>query len=314
MPTDENDAQVPCVCAWPRTSRPPACGSCARSRRRARSRPRRTRSATRSRPCRGRWRRSRPSPAAGCSIAAGTASTLTPAGARLLPRAIRILDELDAALRETRRRAVAVGPVRLGAFATAAAGLVPRGAGGAAAGAEGHAARGDHARADPRAARGHARPRDPRPDAAVPAAGRRVARAGAHDALRARAGRRRAGRPPARGRPRGRGRAARGPGLGREPVRRRRLAARRLAGAGGAPGRPLRRARLARQAPDRRRRAGDHDARPGRRSTCCPTASRSSPCAASRRRRGAWCWRAGPDRSTGAAARVADALIAAARV
>jgi DNA-binding transcriptional LysR family regulator len=49
--------------------------------------------------------------------------TLTPAGARLLPRAIRVLDELEAALREA---ADAPGPVRLGAFATAAAGLVPR--------------------------------------------------------------------------------------------------------------------------------------------------------------------------------------------
>ena len=66
-----------------------------------------------------------------------------------------------------------------------------RGAGVAAAGAEGHAARRDHARADPCAAGGHARPGDPRQHAAVPAAGRRVARAGAHDAVRARAGRRR---------------------------------------------------------------------------------------------------------------------------
>jgi molybdate transport repressor ModE-like protein len=48
--------------------------------------------------------------------------TLTAAGARLLPRAIRILDELDAALGET---GDGEGPVRLGAFATAAAGLVP---------------------------------------------------------------------------------------------------------------------------------------------------------------------------------------------
>ena len=56
--------------------------------------------------------------------------------------------------------------------------------------------------------------------------------------------------------------AARGPGLGREPVRRGRLPARRLARAGRAPRRPLRRARLARQAADRRRRPGDHDARP----------------------------------------------------
>jgi DNA-binding transcriptional LysR family regulator len=51
---------------------------------------------------------------------------LTPAGARLLPRAIRVLDELDAALRETAGDGVAEGPVRLGAFAAAAAGLVPR--------------------------------------------------------------------------------------------------------------------------------------------------------------------------------------------
>jgi DNA-binding transcriptional LysR family regulator len=50
---------------------------------------------------------------------------LTPAGARLLPRAIRVLDELEAALRESAGEAVAGGPVRLGAFATAAAGLVP---------------------------------------------------------------------------------------------------------------------------------------------------------------------------------------------
>ena len=49
--------------------------------------------------------------------------TLTAAGARLLPRATRILDELDAALRESDD---AAGPVRLGAFATAAAGLAPQ--------------------------------------------------------------------------------------------------------------------------------------------------------------------------------------------
>jgi DNA-binding transcriptional LysR family regulator len=52
--------------------------------------------------------------------------TLTPAGARLLPRAIRILDELDAARREAAGEPFAAGPVRLGSFATAAAGLVPR--------------------------------------------------------------------------------------------------------------------------------------------------------------------------------------------
>jgi DNA-binding transcriptional LysR family regulator len=50
---------------------------------------------------------------------------LTPAGARLLARAVRVLDELDAALRDTAEPDVRAGPVRLGAFATAAAGLIP---------------------------------------------------------------------------------------------------------------------------------------------------------------------------------------------
>jgi DNA-binding transcriptional LysR family regulator len=52
--------------------------------------------------------------------------TLTPAGARLLPSATRILDELDAVRRELDGDETAAGPVRLGAFPTAAAGLVPR--------------------------------------------------------------------------------------------------------------------------------------------------------------------------------------------
>jgi len=52
--------------------------------------------------------------------------TLTPAGTRLLASAVRVLDELDAALRELAGDQAAVGPVRLGAFATAAAGLVPK--------------------------------------------------------------------------------------------------------------------------------------------------------------------------------------------
>jgi molybdate transport repressor ModE-like protein len=51
---------------------------------------------------------------------------LTPAGARLLPRAARILDELDVAVREAAGVKAAIGPVRLGAFAIAAAGLVPK--------------------------------------------------------------------------------------------------------------------------------------------------------------------------------------------
>jgi molybdate transport repressor ModE-like protein len=51
---------------------------------------------------------------------------LTAAGARLLPRAVRVLDELDAAIREAAGAEAAAGPVRLGAFATAVAGLVPK--------------------------------------------------------------------------------------------------------------------------------------------------------------------------------------------
>ncbi len=52
--------------------------------------------------------------------------TLTPAGARLLSSAIRVLDELDSARRELAGEQTATRPVRLGAFAIAAAGLVPK--------------------------------------------------------------------------------------------------------------------------------------------------------------------------------------------
>jgi DNA-binding transcriptional LysR family regulator len=52
--------------------------------------------------------------------------TLTPAGTRLLTSAIRALDELDAARRALAGEHTTAGPVRIGAFATAAAGLVPR--------------------------------------------------------------------------------------------------------------------------------------------------------------------------------------------
>ncbi len=52
--------------------------------------------------------------------------TLTPAGARLLATAARVLDDLDTARRELTGEADFVArPVRLGAFATAAAGVVP---------------------------------------------------------------------------------------------------------------------------------------------------------------------------------------------
>jgi DNA-binding transcriptional LysR family regulator len=52
--------------------------------------------------------------------------TLNAAGTRLLARAVRILDELDIARDEVAGERFEAGPVRLGAFATAAAGLVPR--------------------------------------------------------------------------------------------------------------------------------------------------------------------------------------------
>ena len=52
--------------------------------------------------------------------------TLTPAGARLLRSAIRVIDEIDSARRELAGEEIAARTVRLGAFATAAAGLVPR--------------------------------------------------------------------------------------------------------------------------------------------------------------------------------------------
>jgi DNA-binding transcriptional LysR family regulator len=51
--------------------------------------------------------------------------TLTPAGARLLARAGRVLDELDAAAREVAGPPGTAGPVRLGAFTSAVAGLLP---------------------------------------------------------------------------------------------------------------------------------------------------------------------------------------------
>lgn len=53
-------------------------------------------------------------------------AVLTPAGARLLATAARVLDELDTARRELAGEQTAARPVRLGAFATAAAGLVPK--------------------------------------------------------------------------------------------------------------------------------------------------------------------------------------------
>jgi DNA-binding transcriptional LysR family regulator len=52
--------------------------------------------------------------------------SLTSAGTRLLASAVRVLDELDAARRELAGEQTAAKPVRLGAFAAAAAGLVPK--------------------------------------------------------------------------------------------------------------------------------------------------------------------------------------------
>jgi DNA-binding transcriptional LysR family regulator len=51
--------------------------------------------------------------------------TLTPAGVRLLATAVRVLDDLDGARRDIAGTHTAAGPVRLGAFPMAAAGLVP---------------------------------------------------------------------------------------------------------------------------------------------------------------------------------------------
>lgn len=55
-----------------------------------------------------------------------TGVTLTAAGSRLLATAIRVLDELDLARREVTGDPAPGGPVRLGAFASAAAGLIPK--------------------------------------------------------------------------------------------------------------------------------------------------------------------------------------------
>lgn len=52
--------------------------------------------------------------------------TLTPAGARLLRSATRVLDELESVRRELSGDLVAARPLRLGAFPAAAAGLVPK--------------------------------------------------------------------------------------------------------------------------------------------------------------------------------------------
>lgn len=52
--------------------------------------------------------------------------TLTAAGARLLASAVRALDELDGAVRELTGAKTVSGTVRLGAFATASAAFVPR--------------------------------------------------------------------------------------------------------------------------------------------------------------------------------------------
>jgi DNA-binding transcriptional LysR family regulator len=51
--------------------------------------------------------------------------TLTPAGRRLLTSAVRVLEELDRAVGELTEVEPATGPVRVGAFATAVAGLLP---------------------------------------------------------------------------------------------------------------------------------------------------------------------------------------------
>ncbi len=145
--------------------------------------------------------------------------TLTSAGARLLPSAVRVLDELDTARRELSGEQAGGRPVRLGAFATAAAGFVPKAL----------AMLRPQLNVSLREATtpalvacppgGHARSRTRRPGAAIPPAGRAVARFRAHDALGARAGHRRPGQSSARARSSRRGLRARRRSLGREPIR-----------------------------------------------------------------------------------------------
>ena len=85
-----------------------------------------------------------------------TGVTLTPAGARLLSTAVHVLDELDIARRElTGETETVARPVRLGAFATAAATRAAR-AGDSSAASQGHAEGGDHAGAPSSAASRHA--------------------------------------------------------------------------------------------------------------------------------------------------------------
>src|SRR3954468_1706827 len=203
------------------------------------------------------------------------AVALPAAGARLLPRAIRILDELDAALRETDD---AAGPVRLGAFASAAAGLVPQALAALPReltvtlreGTTPALTRALRAGTLDLAVLAQAPPfRPPADDLELTFLSERdlvVAVSATHPlaGARALAPQQLPGHAPAGRRPRRRARAAPRPGLGRQPERGRRVAARRVARAHRAARRALRRARLAREAADRRRRAGDHDARAGR--------------------------------------------------
>ena len=236
--------------------------------------------------------------------------TLTPAGARLLPRAVRVLDELDAAVRETAGAELATGPVRLGAFSTAAAGLVPRAL----------ASLPRELRVTLREATTPALTRSLRagtldlailalsppfrpPDAESPALERRRCRSASSSSAFRRATRSRA---LARSRPSS-SRARCGWRAGPTPATRCSASGR----AGGAARRSLRRARLARQAADRRGRAGHHDARPGRARRAAATASRWSRCAASPRRLRRVVVARRPGALDGPAARVADALIAA---
>ena len=264
--TDMSEANIEhryhAIYAWLPTSRRPGCGCCARSRSRARSRPPRA--------SLGYTQSAVSRQVAALEAVAGRALferrrdgvVLTPAGARLLARAVRVLDELDAAIRDAAEPDAGAGPVRLGTFATAAAGLLP----GALASLPRDLVVSVREGTTPALTRGaagrDARSRGPRADAAVPAARRRGARARAHDPRRARAGHRRRRPAPVRRAARGRGRRARRPGLGGQPLGGRRVAARRLARPRRAARRALRRARLVGQAAARRRRPGDHDARP----------------------------------------------------
>ena len=266
----------------------------ARSRRSVPSPPRPWRSATRSPRCRGRWRpSSRPRAAAVRTTSRWRRAH--PGGSAAAASAIRVLDELDAAVRDV-AGGESAGPVRLGAFATATAGLVPAALATLPRDLKVSVREGTTPTLTRALRAGHARPRGHRPRPALPAAGRRVTRAGAHDAVRARADGRGRGEPPVCACPRRRGRRARGAGVGRE-----RRATTPCSGCGPASRNdPTSATWCATGWPSSRssRRGWPSRRLPRSWPGCSPTGSRPSPYVVSRRRCGESPWPAVPGSST----------------